>query len=92
MSNRMSLDLARRKLAVWEKHESWELEEIDRILMDSWRTIVACGDTLARLDREYTNVHNSNPPPRDDYTEGYLKGINQAHQWLHDVLNPSSAN
>ena len=43
--------------------------------------------TLARLDREYATVATSNPRPgRDEYTAGYLAGIDTAHKWLTQAL------
>ena len=42
---------------------------------------------LARLDREYATVAASNPrPDRDEYTAGYLAGIDTAHKWLTQAL------
>ena len=44
-------------------------------------------EVLARLDREYASVAASNPRPgRDEYTAGYLDGIDTAHQWLTKAL------
>ena len=44
-------------------------------------------ETLARLDREYATVATSNPRPgRDEYTAGYLAGIDTAHKWLTQTL------
>ena len=42
---------------------------------------------LARLDREYFAVADSNPRPgRDEHTTGYLAGIDTAHAWLQKAL------
>lgn len=42
---------------------------------------------LARLDREYAAVADSNPRPgRDEHTAGYLAGIDTAHTWLQKAL------
>ena len=51
------------------------------------RTIVKVGEVLARLGREYDTVAASNPRPgRDQYTAGYLAGIDTAHTWLQKAL------
>lgn len=51
------------------------------------RTIVKVGEVLARLGREHDTVAASNPRPgRDQYTAGYLAGIDTAHTWLQKTL------
>lgn len=48
-------------------------------------------EVLARLDREYANVATSNPRPgRDEYTAGYLAGIDTAHKWLTQALEDTN--
>ena len=45
-------------------------------------------EVLARLDREYATVAASNPRPgRDEYTDGYLAGIDTAYTWLQKALD-----
>lgn len=86
---RMSLDLARRKLPVWERYQTWELAGVDRMLMESWRTIIATGDVLDRVRQEYADVAATNPRPgRPEHVTGYLTALDTIEQWLTEALAP----
>lgn len=81
MSDRMSLAEARELVSYYQ----------DTILMQepflrAASTIVACGEVVERLDREYQNVHRSNPHP-DEWTSGYLHALDVVEQWLEEALN-----
>ena len=82
MSDRMSVTYAQAYLDTWSTGDS-----VDMRKTRAARTIVKVGEVLARLDREYSAVADSNPRPgRDQYTAGYLAGIDTAHTWLQKTL------
>ena len=57
------------------------------ITPDEWIDANKPRAVLARLDREYATVADSNPRPgRDEYTAGYLAGIDTAYTWLQKAL------
>ena len=56
-------------------------------LPDEWIDAEKLRAVLARLDREYFAVADSNPRPgRDEHTTGYLAGIDTAYAWLQKTL------
>lgn len=91
MGNGMSLDLARRKLTVWERYQTWELAGVDRMLMESWRTIIAAGDVMERIRQEYADVAAANPrPARSEHMTGYLTALDTVEQWLAEALGETN--
>ena len=79
MSKRMTLSTAR--------DVSGSLGGSKSLVAEAVRTIVKVGEVLGRLDREHDTVAASNPRPgRDEYTAGYLAGIDTAHTWLQKTL------
>lgn len=52
------------------------------------RELTKVGEVLARMDREYATVADSNPRTgRDEYAAGYLAGIDTAYTWLQKALD-----
>lgn len=79
MSEHMSLDQAR---TIATGYGAYTVNEVRAA-----STIVKVGEVLARLDREYFAVADSNPRPgRDEHTTGYLAGIDTAYAWLQKTL------
>lgn len=82
MSDRMSVTEAQTYLGAWSTGDS-----VDMWKVRAARTIVKADKMLSRLEREYENVAASNPRPgRDEYTAGYLAGIDTAYTWLHKAM------